>query len=244
MQNVSEIAGEEALSAAWRAAFDLRRPIVTQIYLFLRGQILTLALPPKHKLSEKDLSERLGVSRTPVREALIRLAEEGLTDILPQRGTFVAPIRVPEVREAQFVREALETAIAGRAAETVSPQLEARLSDLLTRQSRAIAAGDRAMFYDSDEAFHQALCEHCGLGRTWKTLQNVKGQLDRVRYLSLPDHPHLETLLGQHQDVCAAITRGDSESAIAAMRLHLQEVFRTVETLMRERPEIFDREGV
>jgi len=83
---------------------DRQLPVAMQVFTHLRHLILTLKLQPSQALSEKDLSLRLGVSRTPIREALIRLADEGLVDIFPQRGTLVAPIRVAEVIEAQFIR--------------------------------------------------------------------------------------------------------------------------------------------
>ncbi|WP_102224926.1 GntR family transcriptional regulator [Acidimangrovimonas sediminis] len=235
--------GEEQLARRWTRRYDARQPIVSQIHRFLRGEILTLDLAPKQRLSEADLSQQMGVSRTPVREALIRLAEEGLVDILPQRGSFVAPIRLTEVREAQFIRAALECSIAERAAATMSPGLARYLEELLDRQKRAIAAGDRTGFLALDEAFHQALCDHCDLPRAWKILQTVKGQLDRVRYLSLPDSQHLATLLAQHRKITEAIAGGDAAAARQSMQAHLEEVFGSIELLSRERPEIFERDN-
>lgn len=100
---------------------DPKQPIGAQVYALLKKMICNLSLQPNEALSEKELSVRLGVSRTPVREALIRLADETLVDVFPQRGTFVSPIRTNEVLEAQFLRETLETAVVRRAAEDPSP---------------------------------------------------------------------------------------------------------------------------
>lgn len=232
---------QDHLTRRWGRSYDSRQPIVSQIQRFLRGEILTLELAPKQRLSEADLSQQLGVSRTPVREALIRLAEEGLVDILPQRGSFVAPIRLTEVREAQFIRAALECAIAERAAQTATPGLIQYLADLLDRQKRAVVTKDRTGFLALDEAFHQALSDHCDLPRAWKILHTVKGQLDRVRYLSLPDDQHLAVLLTQHQQIVEAITQAQADSARQHMRAHLEEVFGSIELLTRESPEFFER---
>ncbi|AMM87308.1 hypothetical protein AZF01_22190 (plasmid) [Martelella sp. AD-3] len=230
-----------ALRESWREWFDPKQPIVTQLYRYLRSEILTLSIAPKVRLSEKDLSDRLGLSRTPVREALIRLAEEGLVDILPQRGTFVSPIRVNQVKEAQFIREALETSIAKRAAETVTDELMTRLDRLIAQQEAAIGVSDLDGFLKYDEAFHETLCEHCGLHRTWKMLQHVKGQLDRVRYLSLPNNRlHVDDLFNQHKAITEAIRKSDPQSASDTMTKHLREVYSTIERLIRSKPEIFD----
>ena len=113
-------------------ALDKNSSVAVQVHYHLRQQILRLNLKPGIALSEKELSLQLGVSRTPVREAFIRLSEEGLVDIFPQRGTIVAPIRMDEIKEAQFLREILETAIVRRAAENIEKKflnlLEANLA--------------------------------------------------------------------------------------------------------------------
>lgn len=234
---------QDQIARRWARNYDSRQPIVSQIHRFLRSEILTLDLAPKQRLSEADLSQQLGVSRTPVREALIRLAEEGLVDILPQRGSFVAPIRVAEVQEAQFIRSALECGIVERAAKSATLALTHHLEDLLGRQERAIATEDRSGFLALDEAFHQALSDHCDLPHARKIVQTVKGQLDRVRYLSLPDKQHLATLLAQHRAITAAVSEGDAKSARSCMQTHLEEVFGSIEVLTREHPEFFEHKN-
>ena len=99
-------------------ALDKNTPVTAQVYSHLRNLILRLHLKPGEALSEQELSVKLGLSRTPVREAFIRLAEEGLVDVYPQRGTLVAPIRIAEVKEAHFIRRLLEFAIVRSAAES------------------------------------------------------------------------------------------------------------------------------
>jgi len=219
--------------------FEARPSMAAQVHAYLKRALLTLQLRPGEPLSEKELSVRLGVSRTPVREALIKLADEGLVDILPQRGTFVAPIRVSEVAEAQFVREALEVAVVRRVAQEATPELVRALEDNLAQQAEAIRAQDLELFMRLDEALHRRLSDEVRLARAWKVIQSVKGQLDRVRYLSLPEPGHLALLQVQHAAIVEAIAARDVERAGEAMRTHLNEVFGSVRVLMRSRPEFF-----
>lgn len=218
-----------------------RLPISPQIYERLRRAITTLVMLPSEALSEQDLAQQLGVSRTPVREALIRLADEGLIDILPQRGSFVAPIRLSDVEEAQFIREALEVAVVQRLAGKGSDAFIASLRTNLAMQKQAVAAGDREQFLELDEAFHRSLCEAAGLSRSWRVIQVVKLQMDRVRYLSLPDPGHLETLLAQHVAIFDALESGDPKQAGQRMTAHLREVLRTVQNLNATRPDLFGK---
>lgn len=223
----------------WTSAIDPKLPIATQAYAWIKQAILTLELKPNEALSEKELSLKFGISRTPVREALIKLADEGLVDILPQRGTYVSPIRVPEVVEAQFIREALETAVVRKAAEEADETFKMRLRDNLRAQGEAIAGERLADFMRLDEAFHHTFSDLCRLPRAWRVIQNVKGQLDRVRYLSLPHPGHVGQLHAQHQAIADAVRTGDADAAAGHMRHHLREVFKSIDELMREQPALF-----
>lgn len=221
--------------------FDRKMPVAIQVFSHLRNLILTLQLQPSQGLSEKELSVRLGVSRTPVREALIRLADEGLVDIYPQRGTFVAPIRIAEVKEARFIREALETAVTKRAVDEISDKYLERLEENLRRQSFAVSRADHDEFMILDEEFHHTLCYSVSLPRAWKVIQTVKGQLDRVRYIGLREPGHIDEMYNQHSEIFYAIKNGDSDAAVEKMRLHLQEVWETIERLAAEEAEMFEK---
>lgn len=243
-RNRQPIADKDGGSPPASAALEpvnLRLPIAPQIYERLRRAITTLAMLPSEALSEKELSLQLGVSRTPVREALIRLADEGLIDILPQRGSFVAPIRLRDVEEAQFIRESLEVAVARRLAGHCSRRFLHELNVNLARQERAVAADDRDLFLELDEAFHRQCCEEAGLSKSWRVIQSVKLQMDRVRYLSLPDPGHLKALLGQHRAIADAIKAGDERQAGLSMSEHLREVLRTAQKLSEERHDLIEK---
>lgn len=121
---------------------DRRRPVAPQVYLVLRWAITSLDLRPLEALSEQDMARQLAVSRTPVREAFIRLAEEGLVDVRPQQGTYVAAIAIDAVREGQFVREAIEVAAARQAAQEGDPKLLATLAENIDQQRDACEQGE------------------------------------------------------------------------------------------------------
>lgn len=216
-----------------------RLPATPQIYERLRRAIITLAVMPSEILSEKDLAQQLGVSRTPVREALIRLSDEGLIDIYPQRGSFVAPIRLREVEEAQFIREALEVAVVRRLAERGTSSFMAAAQSNLAQQNEAARAGAADVFLDLDEKLHRLFCEEAGLPKSWRVIQTVKQQMDRVRFMSLPEAGHLQLLLTQHRGIVDAVDRGQANEAGERMSAHLQEVIRTVRRLSVERPDLF-----
>lgn len=221
-------------------AINPRQPIAAQIYEQLRRAITSLSMLPSEALSEKELSLQLGVSRTPVREALIRLADEGLIDIFPQRGSFVAPIRLRDVEEAQFIRESLEVAVAKRLSAGCSSRFLAEVKSNLSDQEKAVSAEALDLFLELDEAFHRSFCEEAGLSKSWRVIQTVKLQMDRVRYLSLPDLGHLRALLVQHRSIVDAIESGDAELAGAAMALHLKEVLKTAQKLSEHRRDLVE----
>lgn len=224
----------------WTSVIDPKLPIATQAYTWIKRAILTLELKPDEALSEKELSVKFGISRTPVREALIKLADEGLVDIFPQRGTYVSPIRVSQVLEAQFIREALEVAVVRKAAEKMNAAAKQQLHANLEEQSVAVQDANLQAFIRLDEAFHHTFSALAEMPRAWRVIQNVKGQLDRVRFLSLPHPGHLAQLYDQHTAIAEAAIKGDAEQAAQHMRHHLREVFKSVDELISEKPELFE----
>jgi DNA-binding GntR family transcriptional regulator len=222
------------------ASIDLRQPIAGQIHDLLRRSIITMRLRPKEKVSESELALALGVSRTPVREALIKLSEDGLVEILPQRGSFITPIRLSEVIEARFIREALEIAVVREAATNGQPAILARLKDLIEAQRSAAGEDDLDRFLELDEAFHHTFSESIDKQRCWRLIQTVKFQLDRVRYLSLPEPGNLALLIRQHVAIAQAVLASDPAKAETVMRAHLREVLRYIEHKHAQEPDLFE----
>ncbi|HEY9536837.1 MAG TPA: GntR family transcriptional regulator [Kiloniellaceae bacterium] len=206
----------------------------------LRNAIVTMQIKPGEMLSEQEIADRLNVSRSPVREAFIKLGEAGLVRILPQRGTLVVKISQHSVEDARFIREAVECAVAREAAKIRDPVALGRLTDSLTRQRRAARAKDVQGFFSLDEEFHQSLAEAAGRPAAWRAVEDAKPQMDRVRYLSMEDATPLAVLVRQHAAIVAAVNDGDGTAAETAMRVHLREILRSLPALAARHPELFD----
>ncbi|MCY4007809.1 MAG: GntR family transcriptional regulator [Rhodobacteraceae bacterium] len=218
---------------------DKNVSLTAQVHAHLRQLILRLHLKPGEALSEKDLSIRLGLSKTPVREAFIRLAEEGLVDIYPQRGTFVAPIRITEIKEVHFIRRTLEFAVVRRAAEHADRQNLQRIEENLQQQANAQGSDDFEAFMDHDETFHRLLSDSVTLPRVWRAIQSVKSQLDQVRYFILPESGHSNLIYQQHSAIFQAIKANDADRAEHEMREHLDEIWFAIDQLMKDNRDFF-----
>jgi GntR family transcriptional regulator, rspAB operon transcriptional repressor len=206
----------------------------------LRRAIIDLELPPGTRLSEQDLARRLGVSRQPVREALITLSKMRLVEILPQRGTSVVKISVDKMMEARFVREAIEVAVVRRACEAFDRETRARIDDLLDTQQQAATASDHHSFRRYDEMFHIALANGAGCPMAWRSIEDIKAHMDRVCVLTLPGSDAMLPLVEQHRAIMAAVDAQDPDRAEQAMRLHLSAILRALPRVEAEHPELFE----
>ncbi|MCB5204381.1 GntR family transcriptional regulator [Neorhizobium sp. T786] len=210
-----------------------------RVYQVLRNAIVQLHLRPGDTLSEAEIAGQLGVSRQPVREAFIKLGEAGLVEIRPQRGTFVRLISKHEVENAQFLREAIEVAVVRKAALQASPESIAQLRDVIEQQRIAAAKGDHSGFLRLDEGYHQAIAGSVGCDDAWRVLDSLKAQMDRVRYLSLPQATPLVVIIDQHAKIVDAIEAGSPADAEAAMHLHLREILTSLPKLADENRAFF-----
>lgn len=206
----------------------------------LRRAIIGLELLPGARLSEQEIAERHGVSRQPVREALIGLARTRLVEIQPQRGTVVVRISVRKMMEARFVREAVEVAVARRACSSFDRQSRERIDTLLEMQMQVAEAGDHAAFQRYDELFHVALAEGAGCPMAWDAVQDIKAHMDRVCQLTLPGRDAMLPLIAQHRAIVTAIDAQDEDAAAAAMRHHLTEILRSLPHIEAQHPELFE----
>lgn len=226
------------------AALRLAEPIVPQIINRLRQAIIELALVPGQPLSEKEIALHYGVSRQPVREAFIKLAEAGLVQVLPSRGTYVTKISVKEVLNARFVREAIECAVVREAASRVGPRDLERLDGLIEAQLRAAERHDNVAFTELDEAFHRAITDCVDCDYAVRVVEAARTQTDRVRHLSLPQASPYPMLIAQHRDIVLALRQGDAGKAEAAMRLHLREILSALPRLAEAHPAYFEEQGM
>jgi DNA-binding GntR family transcriptional regulator len=219
-----------------------RTSISEQVFRTLRSAIVTMRLKPGEALSEQDIAKRLNVSRQPVREAFIKLSEDGLLRVLPQRGTFVMKISTEAVTNARFVREAVECAIAREAARRIGATGVSALTALIAEQRKAAKADDPEAFFVLDEEFHRSIAAASGCIYAWKVIESAKAQMDRVRFLSLPEATPMRRLIAQHKAILDGIAAGNSAAAAKAMQVHLREILSSLPRLASKYPAMFDPE--
>ncbi|MEB3044952.1 GntR family transcriptional regulator [Rhizobium mulingense] len=209
------------------------------IYERLYADIVSLRMPPGLFLQEKRIADEFGVSRTPVREALLRLSEGGLVDIFPQSGTVVSRVPVSAIPEAVIVRKALEGTTAEMAAQTATAADVARLDAIIARQRAHAAAGNASSFHEEDEAFHEAITQISGYPGIWVILKTVKVQIDRARRLTLPALGRMGNVVSEHMIIRDALAAHDAAAARSAMIHHLSAVIPDVDELRSRYPDYF-----
>jgi DNA-binding GntR family transcriptional regulator len=207
------------------------------VYETLRRKILTLELPPGTALSENELAASLGVSRTPVRESLILLTEEGLVQVFPQVGTFVSRVDAGRVADAQFVREAIELASLADIPDEPDRDVVADLRANLRQQHASDIEVEG--FFALDEQFHHGLLRLGGHANVWSTVVAAKGHLDRARRLGLQANAGTVRFADEHSAVLDAVLAGDRDLARDRMRTHLRSVFGDIEKIRHRSPELF-----
>jgi len=207
----------------------------------LRDEIITMALKPGDVISESDIAARYGVSRQPVREAFIRLAQQGLLLIRPKRATVVKKISPEGVRQSRFIRESIEVEIVRRVAgdPNAGGETAAVLGALIADQEEASTAGDSRRFHTLDELFHRTLSRLAGVEFAWQLIDDHKMQLDRVRYLTLGASSS-QRAISEHKAITEAVTKGDPAAAEAAMRAHLSRAEVLLTQTIAERPDYFE----
>ncbi|MEZ2130531.1 MULTISPECIES: GntR family transcriptional regulator [unclassified Sinorhizobium] len=210
-----------------------------RVYEAVRNAIVQLQFSPGNLLSEADIAGQLGVSRQPVREAFIKLGEVGLVEIRPQRGTFVRLISIREVENARFIREAIEVAIVRKAAIQATEVDVTAMEVVIADQRSAARRGENTLFLRLDEVFHQAIAASADCEDAWRVLDGLKAQMDRVRYLSLPEATPSEVIIRQHAKILHSIKRRMPDEAEAAMRQHLTEILISLPKLAKEHSSYF-----
>ncbi len=217
--------------------FDPLQPVAPQLHRILRARIVAGDLVPGARLSESEIAETYDVSRQPAREAFIKLAEEGLLEIRPQRGSFVRKISMRAVTDARFVREAIEADVVKLVAAAADAGLVRDLRAQI-RDQRKVEETPRA-FVALDDLFHRTLAEAADRASAWDVIEGQKVQMDRVRQISSRQFP-LRKVVEQHTAICNAIESCDPAAAEAAMRLHLREILKDLPAIAEGRQEYFE----
>jgi DNA-binding GntR family transcriptional regulator len=197
--------------------------LVDEAYQALKTAIRDNVFPPGHQAAEPEIARQLGMSRTPVHEAIIRLQEEGLVQVLSRRGILICPISVEDIREIYDVLIAVEgmaaallAGLAGEAAPSAAEALERETAEM----EQALEHGKLLDWAAADERFHQLLTERCGNRRLARVAATVRDQSHRARLFTL----HLRALptasAGEHRRITDAIRVGNVVEAEAAARAH------------------------
>ncbi len=234
---------QEAIARALRPLQAFQGSLGQRVYQTLRLAILSLVYRPGEILRKPDICAALGVSRSPVADAVARLQAEGLVDVIPQAGTFVARFSMQEIREGAFLREAIEVA----AIERVAPRItEAQLQLLrrnLTVQAALVADGDIPGFYAMDAAMHELLLSFTGFPRLAQVAETAWAHVNRARQLILPVPGRVQATLAEHQAILAALEAHDPDAARGAVQHHLRQLITYLEPLERDRPDLFNPDG-
>lgn len=209
-----------------------------QVERSLRAAVVALHFAPGEFIDKGLVCARLGVSRFPVSEALARLAAEGLVEILPQRGTRAARLRLAEIRESMLIRAALEAVVAETAARRLPPAALAALEQNLTAQEEAVLRDDKAGFHSLDLAFHAILVDSLELPRVAAVIEASRANIDRVRQLLSSPRRHAVTL-AEHKDLLKAVEARDAQAARRSMEAHLEAVMAELDHFSLDHPEVF-----
>jgi DNA-binding GntR family transcriptional regulator len=212
----------------------------SRIYADLRAELVSLQRRPGEAISEAEIAFSYGVSRTPVREAILKLSDEGLVEIFPQSGINVSRISIAALPEAIVVRRALEETTTRMAAERATASQILALHSVVERQREADVAYDRDAFHQADELFHATIAEIAGYPGIWKLILQVKVNVDRFRQLTLPQAGRMATVIAEHERILSAIEAHDAGRAAAAMAKHIERLLGDIAALRHINPEFFD----
>ena len=221
------------------ARIDRSQPIPEQVYRLLRRAILTHRLPPGAVIVEKEITDSLGISRTPVRDAIRQLADERLVEIKPQSGTFVALIDRRQLEEGRLIRRALELEGIRLAAAHADEAVLDRLNDLVTLQQRAVSRGRHAEFIGFDDDFHRSISELSGHPSLWRIVDRSKAHLDRVRLLGSPLPQQAAKAIAQHKAIIKALASHSPERAAKALAFHLDDAYERLAVVLEKQSELF-----
>lgn len=188
----------------------------------VRDGVASGQLVPDETYSVYQLAELLGVSRSPVREGMLRLAEAGLVEIRRNRGFRVLPPRVHDVEEIVEIRLALEPAAAAKAALSGTPEQHAALRQALAAMASAVAAGDDAAFWPADRALHDLLLRTAGNNRAAAIVAQLRSATALLGPPTTASGRTLAEIHAEHEPVITAVLRRDAPAAKSAMRTHLE----------------------
>ncbi len=229
-----------------RTSQDRLRPLdafcgslANRVYLSLKDAISAIRYRPGEFIRKSELCDAFGVSRSPVAEAVSRLSAEGLVNVIPQTGTFVAHFSMTEIRAGAFLREAIELAAVERVAQTVTDTQLTELQRNLRVQEALVADGDDAGFYRFDSEMHEMILSFTGYRRLAQVSETAWLHVSRARQLVMPIAGRIAATLAEHRAIIDALEMRDPVAARSATQFHLSQLLIYIEPLERKRPDLF-----
>jgi GntR family transcriptional regulator, rspAB operon transcriptional repressor len=234
--DASQIAARRAAPQSLER-LDRDRQAAPQVFERLRGIIISLALPPGSALSRAELAAQFGVSSTPIRDALMRLEEEGLVDVFPQHATVVSRVDVRSAQQAHFLRQAVELEIVRGLAISHDAAFVAELNATIARQQQFAKAGEFEKFIAADNEFHAQLYAAADKQDIWTLVKSRSGHIDRLRRLHLPSPGKAQDIVRHHRLIAKAIGAGDPDEAQKHLRAHLSGTLSELARIRARYPE-------
>lgn len=228
-----------ALAAVPPLRLERGRQAAPQVFDHLRERIIALDLKPGTVLARTELMEQFGLSQTPIRDALLRLAEEGLVDIFPQHATVVSPIDLGQVRQAHFLRRSIELEVVRTLALAADSRVTEALSASVARQKALLETEDYQGFTALDQSFHRQMYEAAGVPDLWTLVRSRSGHLDRLRRLHLPAPGKTRDVQHQHSQILDAIIAGAPDLAQSRLRDHLSGTLAQIDEIRARHPDYF-----
>lgn len=211
------------------------------IYRVIKENIMTLNLKPGECISEIELGNQLNVSRTPVREAIVRLSEEKLIDVFPQKGSFVSKIDLNLVDEALFLRDLCEKKLLKMACtDKVTTPLVKLLEKNLAYQKLILDfEEDLHKFFDLDNEFHAIIFEYYNKKNVWKSINRLATHFDRLRLIDALQFPHALQTYEQHQKIVDIIKNKEIDIIDVFITEHLSKFKHVINNYLEKYPEYF-----
>lgn len=220
-----------------------RKSIQTLVYEELKRNIMSMKLEPGQTMSTQEIATKLNVSRTPVREAFLRLQSEGLVEMIPQRETMVSKISLKRVEQEKFIRECLEMGVIRKFMDKSGCEVEENMAELIQLQKKCGEEKDFVGFLEADDKFHKVLFDVTGQEMAWETIASRNGHYNRLRILYVQRDTAMQESIEQHHKIATLLESGSREEAARALSSHVRRLDIDEAGLIAQYPDYFESEG-
>ena len=220
-----------------------RKSIQTLVYEELKRNIMSMKLEPGQTMSTQEIATKLNVSRTPVREAFLRLQSEGLVEMIPQRETMVSKISLKRVEQEKFIRECLEMGVIRKFMDKSGCEVEENMAELIQLQKKCGEEKDFVGFLEADDQFHKVLFDVTGQEMAWETIASRNGHYNRLRILYVQRDTAMQESIEQHHKIATLLESGSREEAARALSSHVRRLDIDEAGLIAQYLDYFDSEG-